>query len=137
MTTYLPDQWLRSWFLGGPPLVDYSMRGQISHSGPEQFASQLGEVWRNVGAVCATGAKMVIRFGAINDRKLDALALLRRSLSGTGWEITDVQSAGSASQGRRQALHFSPSGKGAIEEHDVWGEWSSFIEVTDEVISNR
>ncbi|HEV2581890.1 MAG TPA: DNA methyltransferase [Ktedonobacteraceae bacterium] len=123
LNTYLPDQWLRSWFLGGPAQVDYSTQGQISHAGPEIFASQLGEVWQHVGGECAAGAKMVIRFGAINDRKVDALELLKQSLYGSGWEITDVQSAGSASSGHRQALHFSPSRKSAIEEYDVWGVW--------------
>ena len=122
MNTYLPDQWLRSWFLGGPAQVDYSTDGQISHAGPESFAAQLREVWRNVGSVCSAGATMVIRFGAINDRKVDALELLRHSLGDSGWEIADVQSAGSASRGHRQALHFSPSGKGAIEEYDVWAK---------------
>lgn len=123
MNTYLPDQWLRSWFLGGPAQVDYSTHGQISHGGPKLFTLQLGEVWRHVGGVCAAGATMVIRFGAINDRKVDALELLRYSLHDSGWEITEVQPAGSASWGRRQALHFSPPAKGAIEEYDVWGVW--------------
>ena len=123
MKTYLPDQWLRSWFLGGPAQVDYSTQGQISHAGPEVFALQLREVWRNIGVLCAAGARMVVRFGAINDRKVDALELLKLSLQGSGWEIVNVQSAGSASRGRRQALHFAPSGKGAIEEYDVWGIW--------------
>ena len=123
LKTYLPDQWLRSWFLGGPALVDYSTDGQVSHASVETFALQLREVWRNVGIICTSGARLVIRFGAINDRRVDALQLLRHSLQGSGWEIIDIFSAGSASRGRRQALHFSPSGNGAIEEYDVWGIW--------------
>ncbi len=123
MNTYLPDQWLRSWFLGGPAQVNYSTQGQISHNGSETFASQLRDVWRNLGMICVPGAKLVIRFGAINDRKVDALDLLKHSLQDTGWDIADIQSAGSASRGHRQALHFSPSGKGAIEEYDIWGIW--------------
>jgi hypothetical protein len=123
MNTYLPDQWLRSWFVGGPSQVNYSTEGQISHSSPELFALQLREVWQNVGIKCSSGARLVIRFGAINDRKVDAIHLLKYSLQDTGWEVTDILSAGSASRGRRQALHFSPSGKGAIEEYDVCGVW--------------
>src|SRR2546425_3633411 len=111
MNTYLPDQWLRSWFLGGPAQVDYSTEGQISHAGPELFALQLREVWRNVGKVCVPNARMVIRFGAINDRKVDAIWLLKHSLQDSGWQVSSVQSAGSAAHGRRQALHFSPTGK--------------------------
>lgn len=125
MKTYLPDQWLRSWFLGGPAQVDYSAEGQISHGSPEIFALQLREVWQNVGCVCGQGARIVVRFGAINDRKIEPLQLLKHSLDGSGWDITAVSSAGSASRGRRQALHFSSSAQGAIEEYDVWGIFSA------------
>lgn len=123
MRTYIPDQWLRSWFLGGPPQVDYSNEGQIEHSSPDTFASQLRCVWQNVGACCTLGAQLVIRFGAINDRKVDPVALLRCSLKDTGWEVRSIGPAGSASEGHRQALHFSHPHKGAIEEHDIWGTW--------------
>lgn len=123
MNTYLPDQWLRSWFLGGSNTVNYSTERQISHGSPEVFALQLREVWQNVGTICVSGAQLVIRFGAINDRKVDAIQLLRQSLQDSGWEIANIYSAGSASRGRRQALHFSPSGEGAMEEYDVWAIW--------------
>ena len=123
MRTYIPDQWLRSWFLGGLPHVDYSNDGQIGHSSPDAFAAQLRCVWQNVGAICVSGAGLVIRFGAINDRKVDSLSLLKLSLKDSGWIIKAIEPAGSASYGRRQALHFSHPGKGAIEEHDVWGIW--------------
>lgn len=120
MRTYLPDQWLRLWFLGGKPNVDYSAQGQVNHASPEIFALQLKQVWLNVGTVCAPGARMVIRFGSINDRRVDALAILRQSLQDSGWEISAIESAGSASAGRRQALHFSRSSNKALEEQDVW-----------------
>jgi len=123
MRTYLPDQWLRAWFLGGPPHVDYSMAGQLAHSGPEVFADQLRQVWANVGAVCAPGARMVIRFGAINDRKVEPLPLLLTSLAGSGWEVLDVRPAGTAARGRRQALHFARTRSRALEEHDVRAVW--------------
>jgi DNA modification methylase len=123
MNTYLPDQWLRSWFLGGPALVEYSSEGQMSHASPESFALQLKRVWQNVGMLCIPGARLVIRFGAINDRKVDALALVKQSLKDSGWRIQTVRSAGSASAGRRQALHIIRTHKRAIEEHDVWGIW--------------
>lgn len=41
LRTYLPDQWLRRWFLGGPSEVEYSAEGQILHSSQEDFASDL------------------------------------------------------------------------------------------------
>lgn len=123
MRTYLPDQWLRGWFLGGPPHVEYSAEGQVRHASPIIFASELQAVWQRVGAVCVSGAKLVIRFGAINDRKVDALALLRQSLKDSGWSVGKITSAGSASKGRRQVLHITHQQKAALEEYDVWGTW--------------
>lgn len=124
LRTYLPDQWLRRWFLGGPSEVEYSAEGQILHSSPEIFASDLRLVWRNVGEISASGARLVVRFGGINDRKVDPLSIIRMSLEGSGFELQAIESAGSASSGRRQALHFSSSNGDAREEHDIWAIWS-------------
>ena len=124
LNTYIPDQWLRMWFLGGPPHVEYSMKDQLSHASPETFASQLRQVWHNAGSVCLPGAQLVIRFGGINDRRADALAILRQSLFETPWEVKTIKPAGSAAAGRRQALHFSHTSQAARDEHDLWATWS-------------
>ncbi len=73
MRTYIPDQWLRMWFLGSEPAVSYSNEKQITHGSAEEFAAQLRAVWCNVSGVAAQDARMVIRFGGINDRKADPL----------------------------------------------------------------
>jgi hypothetical protein len=122
MRTYLPDQWLRLWFLGGPTAVDYASRGQLNHSSPTQFASELRQVWQNVRTICAPDARMVIRFGGINDRNADPFEIISNSLSDSGWYVEGVTPAGSASKGRRQAIHFLSSQKKAIEEIDVWAK---------------
>ena len=44
MRTYIPDQWLRLWFLGGPDTVEYSQHGQITHDSPQSFIDQLSKV---------------------------------------------------------------------------------------------
>lgn len=69
MRTYIPDQWLRMWFLGGEPTVCYSSEKQITHGSPDEFAEQLRTVWRNVGTAAADDAKMVIRFGVSTTAK--------------------------------------------------------------------
>jgi hypothetical protein len=33
MRTYVEDQWLRNWFIGGPPEIDYGNDQQIRHTG--------------------------------------------------------------------------------------------------------
>lgn len=120
LRTYLPDQWLRRWFLGGPSEVEYSAEGQLLHSSPEAFAADLRQVWRNVGEISAPGARLVIRFGGINDRKADPLTIIQASLEGSGFTLRSVEPAGSASRGKRQALHFSRPAGEAREEYDIW-----------------
>jgi len=124
MRTYIPDQWIRAWFVGGPAWVDYSSNGQIRHSSPDEFVNQLRSVWSNVGSVCVPGARLVLRFGAIPDRNIAPLELAMKSLQGTSWVVTDHRLAGSADCGRRQALHFSRRPGQALDEHDVWAVWS-------------
>lgn len=120
MRTYIPDQWLRNWFVGGPDTVDYTNRDQVVHSSPEDFAADLRKVWRNADNVCADDAKMVIRFGGIRDRRTDPLDLIKSSLSDSGWRITAIMEAGSATEGRRQADAFLRSKSKPMIEYDVW-----------------
>ena len=119
LRTYNPDQWLRLWFLGGSATVDYSQQGQMMHESKESFAQQLSEVWRNCASVCNHGARLVVRFGRIADRPVDALGLLRESLTGTGWRIQTRKNAGSAALGKRQAEHFGIKST-AQQEIDLW-----------------
>lgn len=107
MRTYMPDQWLRAWFLGGPSAVVYQQpHGEMTHGSPEEFASQLAQVWRNVTRVCRPHARLVCRFGGIHDRKQEPLELLKTSLHKTGWRITTIRDAGNALNGKRQAAQF-------------------------------
>ncbi|MBV9279205.1 MAG: DNA modification methylase, partial [Chloroflexi bacterium] len=124
MYTYNPDQWLRLWFLGGSPTVDYSSAGQLHHTSPEVFAADLRAVWRNVASICRPGARLVVRFGGIHDRRADPLSILKASLEGSGWSILRVEPAGSAAAGRRQALHFLGESRAPREEYDLWAHYA-------------
>lgn len=117
MRTYVEDQWLRSWFLGGPPAVVYGKSTQVSHAGLESFAQALGRVWRNMASTSAPTLEMYIRFGTIQSAGADARGLLARSLelSGVNWMTRSVKSARSADSGRRQAAQMSPSSKASTE----------------------
>ncbi len=119
MRTYIPDQWLRRWFVGGPSEVDYSNEGQLSHTSPEQFVSGMRAVWTNCATRATSDCRLILRFGAINDRKVDALELAKRSLHGTSWRIVTARKAGTAAIGKRQADHFVAA-KAPIEEYDIW-----------------
>lgn len=120
MRTYIPDQWLRNWFVGGPNDVDYTRRDQVVHTSPEDFARDLRQVWRNAENVCAEDAKMVIRFGGITDRRTNPLDLIKNSLSDSGWRITTIREAGAASRGKRQADTFLRKRSTPMNEFDVW-----------------
>lgn len=120
MRTYIPDQWLRNWFVGGPDTVDYTNRNQVVHSSPEDFAANLHQVWRNAESVCAADAKMVIRFGGITDRRANPLDLIKSSLSDSGWRITTIKEAGSATEGKRQADAFLRTKSQPMVEYDIW-----------------
>lgn len=120
MRTYIPDQWLRNWFVGGPDVVDYAHHDQIVHSSPEDFAADLRRVWRNAETVCADETNMVIRFGGITDRRADPLDLIKNSLWDTGWRITTARKAGTAMEGKRQANTFLRTKSSPMTEYDVW-----------------
>ena len=62
---------------------------------------------------------MVIRFGQLPYRNVDAFEILQDSLSGTPWRIQTRCQAGSASKGRRQADHFGIV-SAPKKEFDLW-----------------
>ncbi len=120
MRTYMPDQWMRYWFLGGPDHTDYSTEGQLEHRTPGGFAEQLRQVWMRAAEAANDGARMIVRFGGINARRADPLDIIKESLARTPWRIATVRNAGSASSGHRQALAFSARQAEARSEYDVW-----------------
>lgn len=123
MKTYLADQWLRYWFVGGPDHVPYaSVPWQMGHSSPEDFAKQLGQVWAGVAKACGPEAKWMIRFGGIRDRLADPKAVLLMSLreSGAPIRVVTTRSAGTSIEGKRQATQFQRNGGGPVEEFDLY-----------------
>jgi SAM-dependent methyltransferase len=120
LRTYRPDQWLREWFLGGSDEVCYTAESQVGHRSPEAFAADLAAVWTRLAEHVAANARMVIRFGAINDRPVDPASIIRTSIMPTPWRIVHMRKAGLASSGRRQAISFRGMIPPAVEELDVY-----------------
>jgi hypothetical protein len=126
MRTYVADQWLRSWFVGGPPEVPYATatKGQIAlQPSRAAFISALAATWRAVARRCDPGAKLVIRFGTLpsvetNPEKM-ILASLRESAG--GWLVRDVRPVQPPSKSRRQASQFGKTGA-AVGEIDLTAE---------------
>ncbi len=122
MRTYVPDQWLRYWFLGGPPAPTYQHPDQLSHGSASEFAAQLAGVWTNVARACVPGARFMIRFGGIHDRKARPRDIMQEALAGAGrhLQLLTVRSAGLSSRGKRQADQFQRPLGAPIEEWDFY-----------------
>jgi hypothetical protein len=121
MRTYLPDQWLRLWFLGGPDYVEYRQpQAQLEHTGADHFSAEMGRVWKNVAARSARNARLIIRFGGIHDREAEPMDVLKASLVDSGWRMVTAKAVPDADSGRRQVRQFQASPKKSVAEHDVY-----------------
>jgi hypothetical protein len=104
MRTYVQDQWLRMWFLGGPATVGYRAGDQLNHNGQDTFTSDLANVWNRIGKSTAERVDLYVRFGSVPSAKSDAKKILRGSLEqAEGWRLVSVRHAHSAHEGKRQA----------------------------------
>jgi hypothetical protein len=122
MRTYIPDQWLRNWFVGGDSQVEYLARPlDLHHSSPKDFSAQLRSVWLNAATMSKPRARLVCRFGGIHDREHDCIEILKASLRDSGWKLTTIRNAGSALDGQRQAKQFGDGqNKHPRNEYDVY-----------------
>lgn len=118
MRTYVQDQWLRNWFLGGPEKTDYENDFQLSHNGKQKFIRDLAKVWKNCWSWTDKKADLYIRFGTIPSVKSDAREILKSSLAEAGgWDLVSIRRADTASAGKRQANQMI-EGSDAAEEYD-------------------
>jgi SAM-dependent methyltransferase len=133
MRTYVADQWLRNWFVGGPCEVPYGTKGQLARQ-PNQaaFASALALVWRSTADRCNPGARLVIRFGALPSVKAAPEKLVLASLheAAAGWLVREVSPVEAPACSRRQAEQFTG-------ERVVIGRAVDEIDVTAELIPTR
>lgn len=117
MRTYVEDQWLRNWFLGGPDYVAYGNPEQIQHTGKTVFAESLGQVWQNMSRSTADDLHMYVRFGIIPSANVNAKDLMLASLeaSAAAWRVVSVRAADTAHAGKRQASQMTAKSTAAIE----------------------
>jgi len=104
MRTYVQDQWLRMWFLGGEEEIDYENHNQLRHGGHERFIADLAKVWSNIGRRAQNEAHLYVRFGSIPSAQSDAREILKASLEEAGdWKLVSVRNAQTSNSGKRQA----------------------------------
>lgn len=118
MRTYIQDQWLRMWLLGGPEQIDYVADEQLSHNGQDSFIASLASVWTNIGNLASGELHMYVRFGSVPSIKSDAKKILVSSLEESGgWKVVSTRTAKDAHAGKRQADQMA-KGSEAAEEYD-------------------
>lgn len=118
VTSFEEDQWLRLWFLGGPPRPK---KGVVSrddrHGTADNYWSFISDMWRSLGAVMGDNAHVVIRIGS---RKITPEALKRglagcaqfsgRKIKLVSHQVTEIK--------KRQTDAFRPGTKGCVVELD-------------------
>ena len=119
MKTYVSDQWLRNWFVGGFDFVDYSKNKQMEYKNTSEFTAVLNKVWNNCYDVSSKNTKLFIRFGAINSEISKPIDIIRESLMNTNWHICSIESAREPAGGSRQAESFRKNLKSYRIEIDV------------------
>jgi len=118
VTNYAEDQWLRLWFLGGPP---YPAKQEFSrddrHSALDKYWTLLADMWRALGLILAERANVVIRLGATRidpERLVSGLEgvarAARRRIRLLGHEVSEISG--------RQTDAFRPGSKGCKLEVD-------------------
>lgn len=117
-TSFEEDQWLRLWFLGGPP---HPTKGLVSkddrHTNADAYWRLIADLWRTAGHLVAPGGHVVVR---IAGRDLSSEAL-RDGLETTScFAARDVTliSAESSAITRRQTDAFRPGSTGRRTEVD-------------------
>lgn len=104
MNTYISDQWLRMWFLGGPDTVVYEEAEQLKAESKVKFVESLAMVWDNLQNSRATDLHLHIRFGTLPSVKSNAKEIIHSSLEHSGgWRVAYTQSALTSDNGKRQA----------------------------------
>lgn len=124
MRTYVADQWLRSWFIGGLPEVTYNSSGQIARQPSQKaFIEALADVWAAAARRSYRGARLAIRFGALPSARTDPELLILNSINqaDAGWAVKEVRTAGTSPKRARQAEQFGKAGS-PINEVDVVAE---------------
>jgi len=117
LRTYSQDQWLRHWFLGGTPYVDYGLPAGLDHGSPELFSQSMARVWNQIGNHARPDVRLYVRFGGIKSRSADPDEIFKASLKASThpWCIVTRHSAQSANEGKRQAFQMTDAKKAMTE----------------------
>jgi hypothetical protein len=119
VTNFEEDQWLRLWFLDGPPHPTYHRVSKDDrHRGAEGYFTFLSAAWRGVKPLLRKRARLVCRIGAKAITPDDLRQRLTDSVRGV-WSGAKVIENGTASDlSKRQTRAFRPGTTGCGMEYD-------------------
>lgn len=117
-TSFEEDQWLRLWFLGGPPAPT---RGIVSPddriADPSRYWNMIADMWRSLGQVLSEKASVVIRLGGRGLESSEIADRIEACAKVSGRGIT-LHSAETSALRRRQTNAFRPGSVGHAFEVD-------------------
>jgi len=118
VTSFEEDQWLRLWFLGGPPRPTYKLVSRDDrHETPAAYWGLIADVWRSLGQVLAPRSDVVVRLGGKDfDPELVARQLVGAAVfSGRRAELVATETSAILN---RQTDSFRPGSRGCLVEAD-------------------
>jgi hypothetical protein len=119
VTSFVEDQWLRIWLLGGPHHPMDSRGGDDRHASRHKYWEFLTEAWQGIGALLAEQARIVIRIGGSGLALEETSNKLAESLRvGLNRAVHLVEASASLLQ-RRQTQAFRPNSQGIKQEFDL------------------
>lgn len=119
VTSFEEDQWLRLWFLGGPPHPTYRQVSRDDrHEEAGNYWSFVGDFWRSLSLVLAPQANVVVRLAAKGTRPRD---LRRQLVASSKFSPRDVRlvSCETSRIRNRQTQSFRPGARGCLAEIDA------------------
>ncbi len=120
ITSFEEDQWLRLWFLGGPPHPTY---GQVSlddrHTKREDYWKFLYEAWAGIQPLLKPGAILTIRIGGKDLDKVDIVRHATETLRSVWSRIMMIDKPVSTLIPKSQAKTLSPDSVGCRFEIDL------------------
>jgi hypothetical protein len=118
VTNFEEDQWLRLWFLGGPP---HPTTNRLSRDDRHGFAANywrfIADMWRTLGVVLARSAHVVVRLGSsrLSIEVLEKQLVATSQFSGRKVELVETDCS---TIKKRQTDAFRPGSVGCKVEID-------------------
>jgi hypothetical protein len=125
VTNFEEDQWLRLWFLGGPPQpTRHRVSRDDRHESQQSYWSFIADMWRMLGAVMGRKSNVVIRLGGRGEEVGSMLKKLHATCTFSGRKVNLVSHSCSELK-RRQTDSFRPGTKGCLIELDCHFQFAS------------